>query len=92
MIRKREKRDTLPATTPRQKKQLMSEMAPPDPKTTPAPAGVGRAVALYNWNGEKPTDLSFKKGDVITILSKNSKFAQNNNKMLLLTHSLHYFT
>nr|2A08_A Chain A, Hypothetical 41.8 kDa protein in SPO13-ARG4 intergenic region [Saccharomyces cerevisiae]2A08_B Chain B, Hypothetical 41.8 kDa protein in SPO13-ARG4 intergenic region [Saccharomyces cerevisiae] len=29
------------------------------------------AVALYNFAGEQPGDLAFKKGDVITILKKS---------------------
>lgn len=35
--------------------------------------GVGRAIALYAFNAVEPGDLSFKKGDIITITKKTEK-------------------
>ncbi|KAJ3329189.1 hypothetical protein HDU76_008442 [Blyttiomyces sp. JEL0837] len=43
--------------------------APPPPPST---RQADKAVALYDFNGERDGDLSFRKGDQITILQKNA--------------------
>ncbi|KAI0053120.1 DUF500-domain-containing protein [Auriscalpium vulgare] len=40
--------------------------------TKPLVAGVGRAIALYDFKAVQPGDLSFSKGQVITILEKSN--------------------
>ncbi|ORY90841.1 hypothetical protein BCR35DRAFT_274858 [Leucosporidium creatinivorum] len=51
--------------------------APPPPKTrsrsSTGGGGIGRAIALYDFNGVESTDLPFKKGDIITILAKDDE-------------------
>lgn len=46
----------------------------PKPKFTPKPAagtvGKDQAIALFTFDADQPGDLSFKKGDVITITKK----------------------
>lgn len=39
--------------------------------STPLQEGVGRCIALYDFDAVQPGDLSFKQGDVITILEKS---------------------
>ncbi|KAF9270561.1 DUF500-domain-containing protein [Marasmius fiardii PR-910] len=57
----RTSRSTLPPTY----------IAPKPELITPLDEGVGRAIALYDFNGVEPGDLGFKKGDVITIVQKS---------------------
>lgn len=38
-----------------------------------AGGGIGTAIALYDFAGVEPTDLPFKKGDVITILARDDE-------------------
>ncbi|GAA5873571.1 hypothetical protein JCM3774_000053 [Rhodotorula dairenensis] len=38
-----------------------------------AGGGIGTAIALYDFPGVEPTDLPFKKGDVITILARDDE-------------------
>ncbi|KAK7058358.1 hypothetical protein VNI00_001992 [Paramarasmius palmivorus] len=54
-------RSATPHITP--KPELMKPLA--------AHEGVGRAIALYDFKGVEPGDLSFNKGDVITITEKS---------------------
>ncbi|KAI9806563.1 MAG: hypothetical protein M1833_003750 [Piccolia ochrophora] len=43
----------------------------PKPKFTPKSSlGANQARALFNFDAEQPTDLGFKKGDVITIVKR----------------------
>ncbi|KAJ3549286.1 hypothetical protein NMY22_g938 [Coprinellus aureogranulatus] len=45
----------------------------PKPELTrPLHDGIGRAIALYRFEGQESGDLSFEKGDVITILKKSN--------------------
>lgn len=37
----------------------------------PPSANVNQVVALYNFEGEQPGDLAFRKGDIITIVKKS---------------------
>ncbi|GAA5979827.1 hypothetical protein JCM10908_003059 [Rhodotorula pacifica] len=38
-----------------------------------AGGGIGQAIALYDFPGVEPTDLPFKKGEVITILARDDE-------------------
>nr|GAT43687.1 predicted protein [Mycena chlorophos] len=45
----------------------------PEPtRTSPAPSqGVARAVALYDFQAVQPGDLSFAKGNIITVTKRS---------------------
>ncbi|KAJ3159221.1 hypothetical protein HDU86_001824 [Geranomyces michiganensis] len=45
-----------------------SAVAPPLPRKPKPAATAETRVALYDFNGERPSDLSFKQGDVITVM------------------------
>lgn len=49
---------------PAERKPVMERV-----KSTPG-HGIGRAIALFDYNGTETEDLSFKKGDVLTVLSQ----------------------
>ncbi|KAI9360872.1 hypothetical protein DFJ73DRAFT_815267 [Zopfochytrium polystomum] len=49
-----------------------SRPAPPPPTRSPAASSQDRVVALYDFNGERDGDLSFSRGDVITVVKRNA--------------------
>ena len=46
-------------------------MVPPKPKPS-VPVGLGTAVALFDFPGQEAGDLSFRQGDIITIIEKTN--------------------
>ena len=59
---------TTPVVLPIRQSQKPPQLAPkPGP---PLPPKSKVAIALYDFTGERSTDLSFKQGDLITIISK----------------------
>ncbi|TPX72875.1 hypothetical protein SpCBS45565_g00061 [Spizellomyces sp. 'palustris'] len=46
----------------------ISKRSPPPPPPAAGKPATTRATALYDFIGERPSDLSFKKGDLITII------------------------
>ncbi|KAG0374056.1 hypothetical protein BGX24_010896 [Mortierella sp. AD032] len=52
------------------KSSSFSRNAPPPPSGPPMSAKPSLVTALYDYTGEQPTDLSFNKGDRITVIRK----------------------
>ncbi|KAJ3302872.1 hypothetical protein HDV03_004502 [Kappamyces sp. JEL0829] len=67
----------LSYTAPPQERNGVSYTAPPPSASTmkkpppPIPTRFAKGVALYDFEGERETDLSFKTGDLITITKKS---------------------
>ncbi|KAJ3343098.1 hypothetical protein HDU91_000439, partial [Kappamyces sp. JEL0680] len=67
----------LSYTAPPQERNGVSYTAPPPSTSTmkkpppPIPTRFAKGVALYDFEGERETDLSFKTGDLITITKKS---------------------
>jgi len=57
-------RELLPALFIKPKPELIQPLQPHE--------GVARAIALYNFQAVESGDLSFSKGDVITIVEKSN--------------------
>ena len=59
--------DGRSTTSPHPNVTAKKELVAPMP-----PRGVARAIALFNFNAVQAGDLSFKKGQVITITEKSN--------------------
>lgn len=57
------------STPPPQSSQINKSPLPPAPRVT---SGQGKAVALYDFAGVERGDLTFRKGDIITIIKKTA--------------------
>ncbi|KAJ7071477.1 hypothetical protein C8F01DRAFT_1110689 [Mycena amicta] len=60
------------SASPYKPKAMVTPFKPrPELSRSPAPDGVARAVALYDFQAVQPGDLSFSKGDIIVITKRS---------------------